>query len=425
MSGVRPEGYWPSPWPAEDGGPARLQSPWGSPGLRLTAGSRLEVVSRTAIASTMVVLREPGEVYLLRHTGGDAAISWVEQLDPVTLEPVRRSPDLPGGPTWPGGLAAHADGSLHVVFGQNAHRLSPSLEVLAATELPRPRPYNSFVVLPDGTLVTKDFAGVRPGHGAPDGLGPSELLALDPGTLAVRARCALPEPSIARLSAEGDDVYAVGDTSLWRVRWEGGALRLDTGFVAPYRTLPGQTYGWDAVIAGGAAWFLDDGEGSERYAGTFRGVGTATAPLHLVRVDLSSGVVSLTEVCGRPGGLIANPPAVDRERGVVVGYDSGNGVVAAFRFDDAGVTAPLWRRDLDHAAHPVLFADTGELVLHHHDAPRRADQVVVLDIETGRELARADTGSPVQSVLFAAPGFDRDLYTCSFTTVARISVTGD
>jgi hypothetical protein len=30
------------------------------------------VVSRDAVAATMVVLRDPGEAYLLRHTGGPA-----------------------------------------------------------------------------------------------------------------------------------------------------------------------------------------------------------------------------------------------------------------------------------------------------------------------------------------------------------------
>ncbi len=93
-----------------------------------------------ALASTMVVLRDPGEVYLLCHTGGDDAISWVEQIHPHTLEVLRRSPDLPGGPTWPGGLACHANGSLYVVFGRHAHRLSASLELLATTELPRRGP---------------------------------------------------------------------------------------------------------------------------------------------------------------------------------------------------------------------------------------------------------------------------------------------
>jgi hypothetical protein len=61
-------------------------------------------------------------------------------------------------------------------------------------------------------------------------------------------------------------------------------------------------------------------------------------------------------------------------------------------------------------------------VTNDHDGARSVDQIVVLDIESGRELARADTESPVQSVLFPAPGFDRDVYVCSFTTVSRVAV---
>ena len=105
---------------------------------------------------------------------------------------------------------------------------------------------------------------------------------LDPDTLAILARCALPEPSIARLSADGDDDLRgrhvdVVPRALGRRR-----LALDDAFAARYRIHDGQTYGWDAVIALGAAWFLDNGLGSERYAGTFRGQGISTAPLHLV-----------------------------------------------------------------------------------------------------------------------------------------------
>jgi len=415
-------GYWPSRWPGEDGGPARRQAPLSGAGLGLQPGEVLSVTSRMALASTMVVLRDPGELYLLCHTGGDAAVSWVEQIDPLTLETIRRSPDLPGGPTWPGGLACHANGSIYVVFGNHAHRLSATLEVEASVELPRFRPYNSFVILPDGTIATKDFGGLRAGSIEPDGLGASELLVLSPDDLSIRSRCELPEPSIARLSADGDDIYVVGDTSLQRVRWDGSSLALDPDFRPLYRTIEGQTYGWDAVIDAGAAWFLDDGEGSNRFIGTFRGQGINTAPLHLVRVDLTSGDVSLTEICGLPGGLIANPPAIDPVRRIAVGYDSGNGVVAAFRFDEAGATTPLWSLQLNHAAHPLRFPDTGELVLCDHDAARGTDQVVVVDIETGSELGRVDTGSPVQCVLFGAPGFERDFYVCTFTTVTRISI---
>jgi len=375
-------------------------------------------MSREVPAATMAVVRDPDEVYLLRHTAGDHAISFVERIDPDTLACIERSPDLPGGPMWPGSLAAHADGSLHVVFGRHAHRLAADCSPLASRELPRDRPYNGFVVLDDGVLVTKDFAGSRPGHpvGA-DEREPCELVALAPDSLDVLDRLVLPEPSIARLSADGTDVYVVGDTGLLRVRWDGTRLRADDRFAATYRTLDGQTYGWDCVLAAGAAWFLDDGEGSEAYTGTLRGHSRSTAPLHLVRVDLTSGAVRLAEVSGLPGGLIANPPVVDEQRGVAVGYDSGNGVVTGF---DAATLEVLWRRDQDHGSHLILFAATGELVTGDHDAAT-GEHVVVLDVETGTELARTPTGSPVQSVVFPAVGHDGAVYACSFTTLTRIS----
>jgi hypothetical protein len=414
-------GYWPSRWPGEDGGPGRSQQPVSGAGPDLDP-AHVTVVSREAVAATMVVLRDAGEVYLLRHTAGPDAISWVERIDAGTLEPISRSDDLAGGPTWPGGIAAHANGSLYVVFGNHAHRLGPDLAVLASRTLPRRLPYNSFVILSDGILVTKDFGGVLPGHD-PAAHTPeaAELLALNPETLEIIARCALPEPSIARLSADGDTVYVVGTSTLSRVRWDHMRFTLDPDFAARYRTIPGQTYGWDAVLALGAAWFLDNGDGSERYIGTFRGQGISSAPLHLVRVDLETAAVTLTEICGLPNGLVANPPIVDAARRIVVGYDSGNGVLAAFDIAADGSTAPRWRRDQNHACHPLLFADTGELVTNDHDATRTADSIVVLDIESGHERVRVDAGSVVQSVLFPAAGFGRDFYYCSFAAVTRVS----
>jgi hypothetical protein len=382
--------------------------------LELRPGAQLSVTTRVAPAVTMVVGSPDGALYLLRHTAGDASVAIVERIDPVTLEPLGTSPDLPGGPVWPGGMGVADDGTLHVVFGNHAHRLSPDLQVLAARTLPRERPYNSFVTLPDGHLVTKDFGGSRPGlHVAPADREPCQLVVLDPETLDVVATLVLPEASIARLSGDGVDVFVVGDTSLMRVRWDGGALALDDDFGAVYRTLAGQTFGWDCVIEGDAAWFLDNGDGSEGFDGTLRGHGVSTAPLHLVRVSLTSGEVAMHEVDGKAGGLVANPPVVDIDRGIVVGYDSGNGVLAGF---DTGTLDIRWRRDQDHASHLLLYTGTGELVTGDHS------DVVVLDIESGDEVARTDSGSGMQSVLFPAPGLDRDFYVCSFLAVARVEV---
>jgi hypothetical protein len=400
-------------WTHEDGGPCRQQRVPGA--LGTGPGTRLEATTRIAPVTTMAVRGGAhGELLLLRHTPGEPSAALVERIDPVTLEALATSPELPAGPVWPGGLGSTPDGGAHVVFGEHAHRLDADLRPVAHRQLPRARPYNSFVALADGHLVTKDFSGSRPGSAVAAGeREPSELVVLDPGTLQVVDRLVLPEPSIARLSADGDTVYVVGDTSLLVVAWDGTRLRQEVDRTVRYRTAEGQGYGWDCVLIGGRAWFLDDGEGSEAYDGTLRGHGVATAPLHLVRVDLATGAVALAEVCGQAGGLIANPPVVDPDRGIAVAYDSGNGVLVGF---DADTLEPRWRRDQDHASHLLLYEGSGELVTGDH-----AD-VVVLDVGTGDERARVDTGSGMQSVLFPVPGFDRDLYLCSFLTISRVAV---
>lgn len=381
--------------------------------LDLRAGDALEVTTRLAPLATMVVADEE-RTLLLRHMPGEDAISFVEQVDDRTLEPLRRSPDLPGGPTWPGGLGVAADGAVHVVFGNHAHRLDHDLQPSASLELPRRSPYNSFVTLSDGHLVTKDFGGSRPGRPvkASDRTA-CELVVLHPATLQIVSSLVLPEASIARLSADGDTVYVVGDQSLMRVAWDGRGLLLDDDFRVRYLRNEGQGFGWDCVLAARCAWFLDDGDGSEGFAGTLRGVGLATAPLSLHRVDLSTGARASVEICGMAGGLVANPPVVDERRRVAVGYDSGNGVIAGFDLDSL---EPVWRRSQDHASHLLLYEDSGELVTGD------GTDVVVLDVTSGDELARSDAGLGMQSVLFPAPGRGRDFLVCAFTGVSRVAV---
>jgi hypothetical protein len=400
-------------WTHEDGGPRRSQVVPGT--LGTGTGARLEATTRIAPVTTMAVRgAAEGDVLLLRHTPGEPSAALVERIDPKSLEPLATSPELAAGPVWPGGLGATDDGGAVVVFGDHAHRLDADLQPVASQRLPRPRPYNSFVVLADGHLATKDFAGSTPARAVPESeREPSELVVLDPTTLAIVDRLVLPEPSIARLSADGDDIYVVGDTSLLVVSWDGHRLALVPERTVRYRTQPGQGYGWDCVLAAGCAWLLDDGEGTEAYAGTLRGRGVATVPLHLVRCDLTSGQVATVEVSGLPGGIVANPPVVDVDRGVAVGYDTGNGVLAGFDLDTLELR---WRRQQDHGSHLLLYAASGELVTGDH-----AD-VVVLDVATGEERARVDTGSGMQSVLFPAPGWDHDLYLCSFLTITRVAV---
>ena len=155
-----------------------------------------------------------------------------------------------------------------------------------------------------------------------------------------------------------------------------------------------------------------------------RGAGASAGAVRLIRVSLTDcDDHEIVEVCGAPRGAVTDPPLYDPARRIAVAYDSANGIVQAYRFD--GRLTPIWRRELDHAAHMILYPDTGELVVHDFHGPalartravraigqrfagparsaviRRAlarfsgDDVVVLDIETGDERARARVPSDV------------------------------
>jgi hypothetical protein len=383
------------------------------------------------MVACMTVLRDPGELYLQGHIGGvgTESTSWVERIDPESLEPIKRSPALTAGPFWPGGVAAHANGSLYVTFGRWCHRLDPDCQPMASRELPRDRPYNSLIILPDGHLVMKDFAGGDGMHALPNDVQGSELVVLEPERLEIVARRELTEGSIARLSADiGDDgtalVYAIGDRQAMRLRWDAAqaTLAMDDDWTTEYLRFEGQTFGWDVVLEGGSAWFLDNGEGTASFGPSFRGKGQAEAPLHLVRIPLDRSEPTYLEVCGKPGGIIANPPLIDSERRIAVGYDSGNGVMTAWRFGEPGEASDLWRRDLNQAGHMVRFPGTGEIVSYDYDHERGTEQVVVLDIETGEEKGRVAINSPMQCVVFPSVGWQRDVYATTFSTIARVYV---
>ncbi len=97
--------------------------------------------------------------------------------------------------------------------------------------------------------------------------------------------------------------------------------------------------------------------------------------------------------------------------------------MAAFDVGPDGELSPRWRRDHDHASHLLLLPGQGALVTGDHDASRMIEQVVVVDITTGVELARVDTEGPLQSAVFPALGWDATLYWCSLSTVSRLHFT--
>ena len=412
-------GYLATPWPGEDGGPQRLQLPRAGLALGLRAGEKLRCTSRRTWMSTMTLLGAPGEVYLLTHSVlraklGLPTTACVERIDAQSLKTLERSPRLAGGPMWPGGMALHRNGDLYVVYGRYLHRLDRACQPQAQLRLPVNEPYNSFVILDNGLLVTKNLSEKTP----------ALLSVIDAETMRpAGADTQCPEPSIARLSAIGNTVYVVGVRSIFRYHWRDalGALEFDADWRFDYIGESSQSYGWDVVLDGESAWFMDNG--AHRYVIRMIGNGVSATPNRLIRVSMRDASDHQTlDVCGLAAGCITNPPLIDLQRKIVIGYDSANRHLQAWRFDPASSSlTPLWQKTaFGCASHLLLYPQTGELVCN--DYRHGGEEVVLLAIESGTELGRVRSGGLMQGVVFPGAGWGRDFYWSSMDRLTRVFV---
>ena len=424
-------GYWPSPWPVECGGNRRQKS---APGRLDAASSTAEVTSRrTRRWDVMAVRRDPGEWYVggtISAFSGPPPHGWVEKFDPVTLQPVAASPELPCGEhVWCGAILVHANGSIYSVNGSYLHRLDPDdLHVVAERKLVDCS-HNGLLSLRDGSLFTKDLRL--------EGQGATTLSRFDPETLeTIGAPLTLPEGSMGRIAADvGVDgverVYVPGTEHAFRVVIDGAEMALDE-WRPRYRTAGGpHGLAWDACLSGDAVWLMDNGDvPSVRHIhntfpnGRFetppdlswRQPAPWDGPQRLHRIEPRTGESESVAPFGTPGGGIIAPPVVVPERGVAVAWDSVNGGLAGVSTDGL---EPLWVLDVRPSMQPVVFPESGELVINDF-TDDGVDHLVVVDVETGEPLDRVDTGSRIANGMFLSAGDDHDVYYCSTLTLARV-----
>ena len=193
---------------------------------------------------------------------------------------------------------------------------------------------------------------------------------------------------------------------------------------------------WDACLSGGACWVMDCGDvSSVRRIHTVEPNGRFEASpardlswrlpapwkgaQRLLRIDLEdAGEVTAIEPFGLPGGGIIAPPVNVPEWNRAIAWDSINGGLAGIDTSDGLSVA--WQLDVRPSMQPVVFPESGELVINDF-TEAGSDDLVVVDVEKGELLDRVATGSRIANGMFLSPGGERDVFYCTTTTLARVA----
>lgn len=166
--------------------------------------------------------------------------------------------------------------------------------------------------------------------------------------------------------------------------------------------------------------------------GGLAGIGTSGAPAGAAGRPAGSGN------CGDPGtptasgscGDSANRAASGSSGASVSRAASGSSGAAVSRTvphsraapDIAAVSGGLevvWQLPVRATMQPVVFPDSGELVINDFTAAG-SDDIVVVDVTSGEIVSRVASGSRIANGMFLSAGDDRDVYYCTTTARARI-----
>ena len=426
-------GYFDSAWPVECGGNRRQKA---ATGKLSSKNSKTEMISTVSDKwNVMVIQREKNEFFLggtMPYFNGPKPYGWVQKINSDSLEVLNESPQLPcGDHVWCGAIAAHENGSIIKVNGSFMHVLSPECEVILEKELPINQAHNGLLILSDGTIVTKDCRLENQQN--------STITRLDPNTLELlHEPFALPEGSMGRIASDlnddGEFIYIPGIERIWRIKVLPDALELDEDWQPQYRNAnQSQGLAWDGCISEGNLWVMDNGDiesvrsiygvnpngrVAENTHLSWRNPAPWKGRQRLIKFDLISGEKTSIEPFDKEGGGIIAPPVNVPEYEMCIAWDSINGGLAGISTTDRKL-AVSWQLDMRPTMQPIIFPDSGELVINNFE--NGEDELIVVDIATGELLSRAKVNARLANGMFLTPGFNRDIFYCTTGTFSKVT----
>ena len=223
-------------------------------------------------------------------------------------------------------------------------------------------------------------------------------------------------------SDEGEFIYTTTEKNIIRLNYINSNLVLDTWKRSYEVTGEAQSDAWDTTIGDDRIWLMDMG----RPPGWMRPGIAEQRAFGFSLTDESEKLVLANH--NSPFAWNPGPPLFDPSRKILVHYDSFNGGVVAHYCPSVGETEQIWRIDAHNYLQMMVFKETGELVIENAELPphfggeRVKAEAIVVNIETGEEISRANTGAPSLG-MFSSPGFSRDFYVASLLgTLARVFV---
>lgn len=425
-----------SNYPVEYGG-VRRQKHARSPGLNIQPNEKLAVTKRQFSGGRWVIatLDVDGRLFVFGCSvpgQSDFSFGWIEEIDPITLETINRSPELiTGGHNWCGGASVLDDGSIITGFGRYIHKLNLNLELIAELELPVDQAHNGVLRLSDGMMVTRSME-----H---DPSRKSVFTLFDPSSFDCLNTFEFAGSSIGRFCIDPDNnwdnIYATTPTHIHRIIYKDKQFKLDSNWSACY-DLPGEDQGfaWCNTVGSDSVWFMDMGNQPpiESIMRAFP-VGSKPikfaprnqAPLRVHRVSISdSNSTDAFVPFGVPAGGQGASPLFVQDKKILMAFDTLNRKTGSWRFNGAGDFEELWVHDIANSNQPLYYPDTGEVIVDDV-LPDQSVDAVVLDIETGEEKGRVPMDTYFGAAMMACPGFERDFYVASgiHGALCRVYVT--
>jgi hypothetical protein len=360
---------------------------------------------------------------LLELDQGRTAVPYVARIDPETMTAQVQELEKGDSLNYPGGIVAHQNGYLYAVATERLYEIDPaSLEIVRSQPLPSlttnsdtavdSTVYNTLQVSPrNGDLILKTGSF---------GTGNGILVRVDIESLEVVAKTeAVIGTARSTVVMQGDVefVYLPAPTETRRFVAKDDSFELDPGWSKTYRSDgDGTTPGVGMLNMGSANTVVFPNNNTVLIGVTTPlalGLQSTTNPEAPLRTINATGT-------SLPGGsftmLAGNPDA----GGTIVAQDSVNGRLAAWRVGAGGSFSLLWVTDaLRVSIGSAVVIDADRLYVDDRTCANEQNQtdcklfLVMLDLATGEEIARAHVAGTEASLSHIVIGDDEVYYVAS------------